>query len=82
MLDNSFQTCLKDVNPTSYNLLKVLNNAADLNLNLRTFVIDICENGCVAFYKETVNNICCKECKKRRWNYCEEACNDLNNNKL
>jgi hypothetical protein len=82
VLGNSFQACLKDKPPTSYNLLKALDNAADFNLNLRTFVIDVCENGCVAFFKETINDVCCKQCKKFRWNFCNEECNDLHNNKM
>ena len=76
MIDNAFQVLLKDAPTTSYRLLKVLDNLADVNLNLRTFIIDICINGCSPFYQETMNDVSCSHCKVKRWNYCDEACND------
>ncbi len=67
---------------TTYRLLQALDNLADLNLNLKTLKISICENGCEAFYKDNANTTLCNHCDAKRWKHCNQQCNDENGLKM
>ena len=79
---NALQQMLSDKSLTSYRMLQALDNLADVNLHLRTSTIDICDNGCEAFYKQNWKSLRCNHCHKNRWRQCDEQCNDENNMKM
>jgi hypothetical protein len=79
---NALQQMLREKSLSTYRMLQALDNLADINLNLRTFIIEICGNGCVPFYKQNWNSLRCSVCNKCRWRDCDEQCNDENHMKM
>jgi hypothetical protein len=79
--DNIFKQCLGEA-PSTYQLLQVMQNLADMTDNLRTFKFDTCPDGCLPFYRDDKLLNCCSQCDKPRWKHCTDECFDEEGVKL
>jgi hypothetical protein len=68
--------------PSMYDLLKLCKNLGDIPQDMRTFLVNMCANGCHPFWKDTAHSNFCSKCGGCRWKSCNIACYDVDHNKV
>ena len=72
---NILKHCLPK-KPSTYFLLKAIDNLACYKSDLRTLAIDCCRKRCMAFYSDSKNLNFCRQCGHSRWKLCYAECYD------
>ena len=73
--DNTLEKYLPR-NPTTYYILKTLDNLASYSSGLRTLKIHVCVNNCMGYYAQNSGLNFCTKCGACRWKLCSSICYD------
>ena len=60
--------------PSMYNCLKLVRNLGNIPQDMRVYVVNMCSEGCLPFWKDTAHSNFCSKCQGCRWKYCSATC--------